>query len=379
MEKKILYVITKSNFGGAQRYVYDLATNLKEDGHTVSVALGGTGRKGDAPGLLKEKLKENGISIHCVEHFLRDIHLFSEIRALFELITLFKKEQPDVIHLNSSKAIGIGALAGRIARVPSIVGTIHGWPFYERHRGILFITIAYLGSLLSVWLLHKAIVVSRHDQERSKMPFWIRTKITAIHNGLAPHQKEPRTRARAFLTPHLSPETLLIGSVGELSGNKNYMRALDACRDLKERGHNFHYVILGSGDEHESLKTYIQKNDLATHVTLKGYVKDASRYLAACDIFFMPSLKEGLPYAILEAGNASLPIVASNIGGIPEIITHNETGLLIDPTNTESIADALETLLTEKETRERIGKNIKARIDSDFQLHSMIEKTKEIY
>src|SRR5690348_6940862 len=108
--KKILYVITKSNWGGAQRYVFDLATHLPA-GYEPVVALGGTGGAGAGTGLLAEKLKAAGIRVVYVQAFMRDISVTKDLGALAELTRLFKKERPDAVHLNSSKAGGVGALA----------------------------------------------------------------------------------------------------------------------------------------------------------------------------------------------------------------------------------------------------------------------------
>src|SRR3990167_2305563 len=107
--KKILFVITKSNWGGAQRYVYDLATALHKGQFEVVVAFGGTGEAGAHPGLLAERLKEVGVRTIFIESFTRDIGIFRDVSAFFELLRVIKKERPDVLHLNSSKAGGIGS------------------------------------------------------------------------------------------------------------------------------------------------------------------------------------------------------------------------------------------------------------------------------
>lgn len=379
MRKKILFVITKSNFGGAQRYVYDLATHLPSSDYEVVVALGGTGRKGDAPGLLKDRLEEAGIRVYTVEHFLRDISLFSEIRALFELITLFKREKPDVIHLNSSKALGLGALAGRIAHIPRIIGTIHGLPFYEKKRGMLFIAIAYLGSLASCVLAHRIVLVSQHDYSRWGMPFFLKKKLRVVHNGIETTSVKPKHAARKHIIPKLDPETVIIGSVAELTGNKNIATAIDACALLRDRGLDFHYVVMGSGEEQEKLEELIADKKLAGRVTLCGFVQHAQEYISAYDIFLMPSYKEGLPYVLLEAGNASLPVVASNVGGIPEIIEHEKTGLLVDPFDAKNVANALQTLLEDQKQASTYGTALNVYVSEHFSLKRMLHETNLLY
>jgi len=124
--RKILFVITKSNWGGAQRYVFDLATNLPKDKFEVVVAFGGTGEPGAQTGMLHKKLEGAGVRTITLTYFTRNIFLLFDIRAFFELISLLRKERPDILHLNSSKAGGFGSVAGRVTLIPNIIFTSHG-------------------------------------------------------------------------------------------------------------------------------------------------------------------------------------------------------------------------------------------------------------
>ena len=121
---KVLFLITKSTLGGAQRYVYDLATGLDSAEFETCVAVGGEGP-------LLETLAEAGIKVHKLTHLQRDISFFNEIQTFFELLRIIRKEKPQVLHINSSKAGFLGGLAGRFCRVPKIIFTAHGWAFNE--------------------------------------------------------------------------------------------------------------------------------------------------------------------------------------------------------------------------------------------------------
>jgi len=125
--KKIAYVITKSNWGGAQRYVYDLATNVPKNTFDVIVVCGGNGT-------LAKKLEQEGTRVIRIKGLERDIRFGSEIRVLYRLKHLFAQEQPDIVHLNSSKIGGLGSLAARMARVPHIIFTAHGFAFNEKRN-----------------------------------------------------------------------------------------------------------------------------------------------------------------------------------------------------------------------------------------------------
>ena len=169
--KKVLFVITKSNWGGAQRYVYDLATNLPKDKFDIKVILGGTG-DADAPtGILAVNLMEKGIPRVWIKEFMRDISIAREWDVYKLLIEIFEKEKPDVIHLNSSKAGGIGALAARRLGIKKIIFTVHGWPFLE-DRSIFSKGLIWFASWINVLLCDKVICISDYDLKIGhRMPF----------------------------------------------------------------------------------------------------------------------------------------------------------------------------------------------------------------
>jgi len=169
----VLFVITKSNWGGAQRYVYDLATNLPKNTFEVAVALGGSGE-------LTSMLGSAGVRTISIEHLERDIHFFNEFRVFRTLLALYNKEQPDVVHLNSTKIGGLGSFAGRIAKVQRIIFTVHGWAFNEE-RNSLFRLALWFFSWLTIIFCHKVITISYHDTRQAvSFPFVSSNKTTVL-------------------------------------------------------------------------------------------------------------------------------------------------------------------------------------------------------
>src|SRR3989344_6386881 len=155
--KKVLYLITKATYGGAQRYVFDLATNLPKDAFEPIVAYGTHGK-------LAEDLSRANIQIVHLPSLTRDVAFLSDIKSFFEIYRCLKNMRPDVVHLNSSKAAGLGALAARMAGVRKIIFTVHGWPFKENRPYFLRFLI-YLASWFTGLLSHSIIVVSKTDFE----------------------------------------------------------------------------------------------------------------------------------------------------------------------------------------------------------------------
>lgn len=380
--KKVLFVITKSNFGGAQRYVYDLAINLPKERFEVSVALGSTGEKGASTGKLRALLKEAGIKTIVVKSFMRELSLPRETRALLELSRIIKEERPDILHVNSSKAGGLGAFIGRVVGVERIVFTVHGWPFGE-DRGFLFALLLKMTSWLTVLLSHSTILVSNYDREKASwMPF-VQKRFTVIHNGLEHIDFIPRDKARSYLETHsgadLPHASAWIGTISELHKNKGLSYAVKACSMLKHKGIDFIFLIIGSGEEQKNVERIIAEENLTDRVFLLGFVPDAQVYLKALDIFTLTSIKEGLPYVLIEAGRATLPVVASRIGGIPEIIEHESSGVLVEPRDGNAIANTLQTLIRDKQKRHEFGTTLKQKVVENFTFDHMVQQTLQVY
>ena len=296
MKRKVLYVITKSNWGGAQRYVFDLATNLPKQDFDVSVILGGDG-------LLAQKLQQEKTSVYRSLFMQRDMSMLADIKSFFELYRLFKQIQPDVVHLNSSKAGGVGALAARMAGVKNIIFTVHGLP-EDEPRGVLGRLLIKVATRLTFALCDKVITVSKDNQRR------VRGSVL-IYNGIGPIVFGTGDTIRSAFPPGVT----ITGTIGELNKNKNQVALIEEAK----QNPNMYVAIVGEGEMRSKLERLINKYNLNNRVKLFGFLP-AAEVLKGFDIFALPSLKEGLPYVLLEAKQAGLPIVANRVGGIGEIL-----------------------------------------------------------
>lgn len=374
MATRILYVITKANFGGAQRYVYDLATAARDKGYEVAVAYG-------APGELADRLKTERIAVFPIAGLERDISLSKDISAFFSLARIIRSFRPDVVHLNSSKISGLGALVARLFCVPKIIFTAHAWAFNETRPLYQKIVIALL-SWLTVILSTQTIVVGNAMRRQITHGPFVRKKVTVIPNGTQSYRLLEKGEARAALTalhPALSvsdsANDLWIGTVAELHPVKGLLYAIEAIKILHENHPALRYLILGDGQMREALQKQITESGLEHTVFLLGHVQEAPLYGRAYDIFLLPSLSEAFGIALLEAGLAHLPVVATTVGGIPEIIQSGETGLLVPPKNPGAIATAIESLLTNKLLRERLGDALQERVQKEFSIERLVRET----
>ncbi len=375
--KKILYLITKSNWGGAQKYVYELALEAKNRGHSVAVACGGTGTKRAKLGRMATKLKGDQILVIPIKHFMRDISLWQEIMAFFEVLKLLFEERPDILHVTSSKAGGLGAVAGRLTGIKKIVFTSHGLTMDETWRPNWQISLISYFTWLTVVLSHHTIMISTETFDRiRKLPF-LAKKVSLIFNGLSPYTLFHQAQARDVLLQDevLPDDVVLIGGNGELHPNKNWASLIWALTKLPD---NVRLLIIGEGEEREELESLINELELKNKVYLTGYVDDVAKYYKAFDIFILPSKKEGLPYVLLEAGFAKLPTVASDLPGIRDIIINDENGLLVAPKPTP-LANTIGKLIKDKDKQTKLAASLNKTIKNKFAIEEMLGKTFAVY
>ena len=380
-QKRILFIITKSNFGGAQRYVFDLVTNLPRDRFSVAVVVGApAGIRGE----LAEKLTNADAPMYALASLGRDIAPWRDMRSFFEIRSVIKAFKPDVVHLNSSKAAFLGALAARTMAVPSIITTIHGWPYLEK-RNILWRFVIAFASWIVALASSKVICVSSTDKRAARwMPF-VGRRFVVVHNGIAPFSVLAREQAREGLFPAEETAThsndLWVTTMAELNPNKNHLTALKTVEEYNSvHSRKIFYCIFGDGETRAAIEEYIAAHALSEQVRLLGNVTDSRKFMGAFDAFLWPSRKEGLPYALLEAASAGLPVIASRVGGIPEIIEHERSGILIgDAEDHVAFADALDRIAEDSSMRELFVRDMRNRIRTLFSLKAMLEETMRLY
>jgi glycosyltransferase involved in cell wall biosynthesis len=370
-KKKVLFLITKGNFGGAQRYVFDLATSLSKAAFDIVLACG-------EGGLLIERFKDSKIKTTEIESLNRDIKILNEFKVLRNLIKLIKEEKPDIIHLNSSKIGGLGSLAGRICGVKKIIFTGHGWAFNE-NRNFLSKILIYFLHWLTILLCHTTIAVSEKARKDIEFLPFVKNKIKVVYNGIEKFDLLPKEEARIILASHES-EKIIIFSISELHKNKGVDVALQALallpNEIKEK---IIYSIAGDGEERKNLEKSVKELNIENIVRFLGFVPDAKKLLSGADIFLLPSRTEAFPYAPLEAGLAGLPIIATSVGGVPEIVHDMQNGILIHPQNPKEIAEAIMYLIGHPKKSKGFAHEIKKTVTNFFSLPKMLEETIKLY
>ena len=370
---KLFYVITQSEFGGAQKYVFLLSEYLKSDKYDIRVICGGNGE-------LVNRLKEINIEVAPLFELKREINLLSDITAFLKLVGMFNKEKPDIVHSNSTKAGLLARLAARIAAVPVNIFTAHGFIFNEpmsKMKKLFYIILEWICGKCC----DKIIAVSYKDKSSALESHIAKNEnIEVIHHGLEPAEfTKLSMRDKKKQDYGFKDTDYLIGTIANFYKTKGIEYLVEAGEKVLHKHKNVKFVLVGEGVLKKSIECLIEKKKMKDNFVLTGYKNDAIEYLKIFDIFVLSSIKEGFPWIILEAMAAGKPIVATTVGGIPEMLEDKKEALLVPPANSDKLANSITKIIQDKKMANTLGENAKKRVGVDFHVEKMIKQTESIY
>jgi len=373
-QRKILYIITQTELGGAQHYVITLASSLKTANFNVVVA-GGQSVSKDTSMLIT--LNALGIRTIQLKHLVRNISPIRDILAFFEIYRLCKRERPEIAHLNSSKVSILAPLAARLAKVKIIFHTVHGFAFDEEIPG--WKKKLYLAAeRMTAKFKDNIIFLSEKDKKNAeRLKIRPKEKSAVIHNGVNITEGFlSRENARKALG--IPKDGQLVGVIANFYSTKGLRCLIDAIEIAKMKIPEILCVIIGDGDIRQPLEAAIRAKNLEGNILLLGRKKNAKQYIRAFDAYANSSEKEGLPFSILDAMAAGVPIAATSVGAVPEAL-NNENSVLVSPKDPRALAAAIIKILTDSVFSERIVRNARSRVRNEFSQDTMVKKTISMY
>ena len=350
---KILYVDTDRVWRGGQEQLFSLILGIRDRQHQVWLAA-------PSDSSLSSKALQAGIETYCFGQR-------NELSpwAFLRLLKILRKQDFDIIHLNSPRPLVLGGLASKLCGVPLRVCS----------RRVNFPLKSPLSRLKYNWMQESIVTVSVSIR-RTLIEGGVRPDlISVIYEGVDLDWVDSQ---QAPVPDHVN-RGLVVGTVAHLSPEKGHRTLLEAAPRVISRVPDVHFILVGGGALVSTLKARVEALGIQKNVTFSGFRSDSEALMKNFDVFCLPSLSEGLSSAILVAMASSLPIVATQVGGIPELVIDGETGILVPPDDADQLAVGLCKVLESPQLREKMGCAGRQRIEETFTLEKKLNETEKLY
>ncbi|WP_382397559.1 glycosyltransferase family 4 protein [Lentibacillus salinarum] len=359
---KIVQFVTRMDvLGGAQIHVRDLSIGLANDGcEVIVIALG--------KGPITEELTDHGISFVPLNHLVHGINPFHDLRAVFEIRRLLKTIKPNLLAIHSSKAGIIGRIAGKTLGIPTVF-TAHGWAFTEgvpERKRKLYLTIEKIVGKFS----RAIITVSKYDYNLAlKHNVIPGSKMKVIHNGIpdVPHIKRSK--------PEKHPPKLMM--VARFAFPKDHLLLLKALERLQALEWELDFV--GDGPMRKEVETYSSHYTFSDRIRFLGDRGDVADLAVQSQVCILTTKLEGLPLSIIEGMRSGIPVIATDVGGVSEMVEDNVNGYLVPKDDIDILADRLKMLILNPNLREQMGRRSRQKYEAGFSFEGMLEDTFSYY
>ena len=366
---RVCHVAMGDLWAGAEVQLLALMTYLvRMKGFDWSVILFNEGR-------LAEELRKLSLSVTVISE---KHHNFLTIA--YRLAKAFRYIRPDIVHTHKYKDTILGATVARCMGVPHVVRVVHGMsePF-RGLRNLKMIFYTMVDRLVTGRLIDKVIAVSS-DIENTLVQIYRAKRVLRIHNGIDLEAVQVMTQRREKRKEwRIDEQSALIGTVGRLVPVKGHTVLLEALRILHESNRTVKLLIVGDGPLRGQLEREVRNLGLERSVIFAGHQAQSYDFINMMDVFVLPSLHEGIPMVLLEALALQRPVVATCVGGIPEIISQGETGLLAQPADAVSLAESIRQFIEDRSRAVRVGKAGRTRVEKEFNAQIMAKKTMDMY
>jgi glycosyltransferase involved in cell wall biosynthesis len=375
---KILHIITRMEQGGAPWVVLNLIKRLDPLRYKSLLV---SGYANDPSKDLIPKAREMGIAVETVHHLVREVNPVKDLLSLYSLVSIIKKNGCEVVHTHTSKAGILGRLAAWFCGVKVIVHSTHGTIFHGYFSPLL-LRFFVLVEKFTAKFTDRIICLSRKEiDEYLEEGIGRREQFTAIYNGLDLSTFEMTNKDLKEIRKGLDIEDkdYVGATIGRLTRVKGQRYLIEALPLIKKEIPNIVLLIAGDGEDIESLKSLAAASHVSSCVRFLGHREDIADILACVDCFYLTSLNEGFGIVLLEAMAMRKPIIATEVGGIPEVIINEETGILVPPGDPQAIAQATLELYHDPRLRERMGLSGYSRLKSIFGIDNHVRSTEILY
>jgi len=333
--KKILFIITHLELGGAQKQLLSFVKKLDRKKYSIYLCAGDRGY------LKNEFMSFSPLETNLIAELIRGINPFYDFIAFIKLYFYIRKNKFDIVHTHSPKASILGRWAAYLAGVKNIIYTVHGWPFHRFMNPLLYWLYVFLEKI-TAGITKKIIVVSSEGlSEGIKRVLPFSDKFAIIHYGVNIKWVDSIFLKRKS---NFSFDNSIV-NISCLKPQKGLVYFLEAARVILNKRTDVKFSIVGEGPLRKSIDREITKGKLTKHVSLDGWISDLSGVFSRASILVITSLWEGLPLAVIEAVTSGVPVVATDTGGILDILNNHNNGVIIKCKDVKTTADAVLAIL----------------------------------
>ncbi|NWG13900.1 MAG: glycosyltransferase [Acidobacteria bacterium] len=350
---RFLFVDTERVWRGGQDQLLTLLQGLSRRGHKVRLAC--------YPGtLLETRARDHGIEVYPVA-----IRRETSLLALFRMVRVLAKCRPEILAFNTPRPIFIGNLASRFVPVRArIIFRRVNFPL----KGGYFTRFKY------TWGIDGVVAISESIRSQLLLGGLPSSLIRTIYEGMD-LTSYPR---RPLPNLHQPGDPVVVGTVAHLSAEKGLRFLVEAATLIPDARSRLRFVVVGEGECRQELESLVEEKELASCFHFAGFQNRPAYYMGSFDMFVLPSLSEGLSSAILTAMACSLPVIATNVGGIPELVVDGLNGLLVPPKDPVALAQAIRSLADDPDRCFRMGQRGRERVEERFTLERKILETEEL-
>ena len=379
---KILRVIARLNMGGPALHVAYLTEGLRKRGYDTTLVAGSLARGEDSMAFVADA---HGVEVVRIDELGREISPLRDLMATIRLARLIRKQRPQILHTHTAKAGTVGRVAARLAgsrKPPIVVHTFHGHVL----RGYFGPVRSLFFRLLERWLAGGTTALVAVSPQ-------VRDDLVAL--GVAPRERFVVIRLGIELDERVAPEQngraesrrylgipgdrFAVGWIGRMTAVKRTDDVLIAFKHLRVSGVDAVLCMVGDGPERLQLEQRAHELGVARDTVFLGYQEDVAPFYAAFDVLVLPSGNEGTPVTVIEALAAERPVVATRVGGVPDVVRDGEDGFLVEAGATGDLADRLGRLARDPALRARMGKKGRERVLPRYAVERLVDDVDELY
>jgi glycosyltransferase involved in cell wall biosynthesis len=378
---KVVRVIARLNMGGPALHVAYLTAGLRDRGYDTTLVAGTLARGEDSMAFVAGGL---GVEVVTIPELGREISPLRDLLATVRLAGLIRRQRPQILHTHTAKAGTVGRaaalLAGR-ARPPIVVHTFHGHVL----RGYFGpLRSRFFGALERRLARDSTALVAVSPQVRDdlvKLGVAPPEKFAVVRLGIELDERIGSVNARAETRRYLGipDERFAVGWVGRMTAVKRGEDVLEGFRLLRDRGVDATLCLVGDGPDRPQLERKAHELGIVRDTLFLGYQKDVAPLYAAFDALVLPSGNEGTPVSVIEALAAGRPVVATRVGGLPDVVRDGEDGFLVDAGATDDLAERLSRLAADPDLRERLGAAGRARVVPRYAVDRLVDDIDRLY